>query len=68
METRKLDGSNVFSAGFNSAVLSMAGEKLPFRLPCESCTSTWRVPLFGIVPIYDSDLTELPLVRKAVMA
>ena len=65
MGTRKIDGSNAFSAGFNSAVPATAGEKVPFRLPGESCTRTCLVPLFGMVPAYDSDLKELLLVRKA---
>lgn len=50
----------ISNAGFIRAVLSTAGEKVPFRLPCESCACL--VPLFGKVPgqgPYDSDLAEL---------
>ena len=60
METRVVGGSNAFNIGFYNAVLLTAGEKGPFRLPCESCT--FLVPLFGMVPgesAYDSDLTKL---------
>lgn len=60
METRAVGGSNAFNTGFNNAVLLTAGEKGPFRLPCESCTCL--MPLFGMVPgesVYDSDLTKL---------